>query len=130
MMFSMSRLCTALLIFSFCAFHARVYGQTEYNATVSSGYHHTLFTKTDGSLWTVGRNQYGQLGDGNTVDRNESIKIVNSDVIDVAGGQYHSPPGQNFHPQQQQHFNPPLQQQQQQHSSNNNNNNNNNNFLI
>ena len=90
MMFSMSRLCTALFIFSFFAFHARVYGQTEYNATVSSGYHHTLFTKTDGSLWTVGRNQYGQLGDGNTVDRNESIKIVNSDVIDVAGGQYHS----------------------------------------
>ena len=63
--------------------------EAEVNATIGSGWTHTLILKTDGSLWTVGRNQHGQLGDGNTTDRNESIKIVDTGVIDVAAGQQH-----------------------------------------
>ena len=97
MMSFIPRLCIALFIFSFLAFHARVYGQTEYNATVASGYSHTLFTKTDGSLWVVGRNNYGQLGDGTTTDRSTPVKIIGptpsygtASVIGVAGGQSHS----------------------------------------
>ena len=33
-------------------------------AAVSAGYDHTLFVKTDGSLWGMGSNDYGQLGTG------------------------------------------------------------------
>jgi alpha-tubulin suppressor-like RCC1 family protein len=35
----------------------------------STGYCTTSATKTDGTLWTWGKNQYGQLGDGTTTSR-------------------------------------------------------------
>ena len=39
---------------------------------------------TDGSLWTFGRNNYGQLGDGTTTDRLTPVKIVDENVTKVA----------------------------------------------
>ena len=37
------------------------------NVTLSSvGSAHSLFIKNDGSLWTMGHNNKGQLGDGTT----------------------------------------------------------------
>jgi alpha-tubulin suppressor-like RCC1 family protein len=38
-------------------------------AQVSCGVDHTAAIKTDGTLWTWGRNDYGQLGDGTTTSR-------------------------------------------------------------
>ena len=38
---------------------------------VSHGSGHTLFIKTDGSLWGMGGNNRGQLGDANLTDRNK-----------------------------------------------------------
>jgi alpha-tubulin suppressor-like RCC1 family protein len=32
--------------------------------SVSAGYAHTLFVKSDGSLWVMGHNDWRQLGDG------------------------------------------------------------------
>ena len=75
-------------MFSFLAFHARL--GVDYNSSLSTGWYHTLFTKTDGSLWGTGRNNRGQLGDGTTTDRNSPVKIVDKDVIAVAAGTYHS----------------------------------------
>jgi alpha-tubulin suppressor-like RCC1 family protein len=40
---------------------------------VSAGYNHTAAIKTDGTLWTWGRNDYGQLGDGTTTDRSSPV---------------------------------------------------------
>jgi hypothetical protein len=40
-----------------------------YNSSLSTGWYHNLFTKTDGSLWGTGRNNQGQLGDGTTTAR-------------------------------------------------------------
>ena len=33
-------------------------------SAVAAGWNHTLYVKTDGTLWVMGRNFYGQLGDG------------------------------------------------------------------
>lgn len=42
----------------------------------SGGASHTLILKKDGSLWACGDNQYGQLGDGTTVQRLTPVKIM------------------------------------------------------
>jgi len=53
-------------------------------STISSGdgdsssereYAHTIAVKTDGSLWTWGYNQFGQLGDGSIDDRHSPVRI-------------------------------------------------------
>jgi alpha-tubulin suppressor-like RCC1 family protein len=56
----------------------------------AAGYAHTLFIESDGSLWAMGRNNHGQLGDGSTTDRLLPVKIVASNVVAVAAGAYHS----------------------------------------
>ncbi len=55
---------------------------------VSAG-NHSLFLKSDGSLWGMGYNDYGQLGLGNTIAQSSPQKIVNSGVaaISAAGGE-------------------------------------------
>jgi len=47
---------------------------------------HTLFLKRDGSLWAMGDNTYGELGDGTTTQRNTPVQIVASGVTAIAGG--------------------------------------------
>src|SRR5579862_68697 len=57
---------------------------------VSTGWYHTLFIESDGSLWAMGRNDNGQLGDGTTTSRNVPEMIVPSNVVMVAAGVAHS----------------------------------------
>jgi hypothetical protein len=38
-------------------------------AKVSARGEHTLMIDTDGGLWAWGKNQYGQLGNGSSIDR-------------------------------------------------------------
>jgi alpha-tubulin suppressor-like RCC1 family protein len=44
---------------------------------------------SDGSLWTWGSNDRGQLGDGTTINRKLPVKILD-DVISIAAGKEHS----------------------------------------
>jgi alpha-tubulin suppressor-like RCC1 family protein len=57
---------------------------------IAGGGQHTLFLKSDGSLWGMGWNWYGQLGTGNFVSTNRPVLIVASNVVAIAAGGYHS----------------------------------------
>lgn len=57
---------------------------------VAAGYNHTLFLKGDGSLWAMGQNSSGQLGDGTNSNTNRPELIVPSGVTAIAAGGYHS----------------------------------------
>lgn len=42
---------------------------------VSTGHYHSLALRSDGSLWTWGYNNVGQLGDGTTTNRNRPVQV-------------------------------------------------------
>ncbi len=42
---------------------------------LAAGYYYTMGIKNDGTLWGWGANNYGQLGDGTTVDRTAPVQI-------------------------------------------------------
>ncbi|MCB1131654.1 MAG: RCC1 repeat-containing protein, partial [Verrucomicrobiae bacterium] len=49
---------------------------------------HSLFIRTDGSLWAMGYNGYGQLGDGTTTDRSNPIQIGSNSIMVATGGRH------------------------------------------
>jgi len=66
---------------------------TPYNdwGYVSSGREHTAAIRKDGSLWTWGRNNWGQLGDGTTEDRSRPVQIgENQNWRAVSAGYSHT----------------------------------------
>ena len=42
---------------------------------VDGGYYHTLWVKSDGTLWAWGYNYFGQLGDDTTIDKHSPVQI-------------------------------------------------------
>lgn len=62
-------------------------------AAISSGLHHTIALRADSTVWTAGRNNYGQLGLGNTVNRNVFTEITffrGKNIIAIAASGHHS----------------------------------------
>jgi len=57
---------------------------------VCAGFNHAMLIKTDGSLWAWGSNEFGQLGDGTTKDRDEPVQILEHSVISVSAGDTHT----------------------------------------
>ena len=57
---------------------------------VAGGWNHSLFIKPDGSLWAMGYNGFGQLGDGTSTERHTPVQIVSSGVTAIAAGDNHS----------------------------------------
>jgi alpha-tubulin suppressor-like RCC1 family protein len=57
---------------------------------VAAGGSHSLFIKSDGSLWAMGYNYPGQLGNGTLLGTNQPVEIVASNVIAIAAGAIHS----------------------------------------
>ena len=59
------------------------------NSVISTGTGHTLAIKKDGSLWAWGRNDYGQLGLGNTSEQHSPTRVgsVNDWVAAVMSGE-------------------------------------------
>jgi alpha-tubulin suppressor-like RCC1 family protein len=57
----------------------------------ASGQFFSLFVKSDGTLWAMGTNSYGQLGLGDLTDRSNPTQVPNvSDVVAVAVGGRHA----------------------------------------
>ena len=44
--------------------------------SVAAGYYTSLFLKNDGTVWSVGMNNYGQLGDGTTSDKSTPVQVI------------------------------------------------------
>ena len=59
---------------------------------VAGGYQHTSAIKTDGTLWTWGRNAYGQLGDNTATDRSTPVTTFagGTNWKQVAGGRFYT----------------------------------------
>jgi alpha-tubulin suppressor-like RCC1 family protein len=61
-----------------------------YVTAVAAGENHTLLVKSDGSLWAMGNDEDGQLGDGGSFGTNRAEKIVPNGVTALAAGWLHS----------------------------------------
>jgi alpha-tubulin suppressor-like RCC1 family protein len=57
---------------------------------IAGGYEHSLFLKSDGSLWAMGYNVHGELGDGTYNQTNRPEQIVASNVTAIAAGGFDS----------------------------------------
>ena len=60
---------------------------------VSVGHAHTLWLKSDGTVWAAGFNQFGSLGDGTNgpgTNRSTPVPLAITDVQAIAAGQYQS----------------------------------------
>ena len=64
---------------------------------IAAGTYHSVFVKSDGSLWAFGENQGGQLGDGTVINRAYPVPVRSSStgpqvtgVSKVAGGHLHT----------------------------------------
>jgi alpha-tubulin suppressor-like RCC1 family protein len=66
-------------------------GGTNWKSIAGGGYH-TVALKTDGTLWSWGRNSSGQLGGNNLTTRSTPITTLlgGTNWKSVAGGQYHT----------------------------------------
>jgi alpha-tubulin suppressor-like RCC1 family protein len=60
--------------------------------TFGGAYTHSLFICSGGNIYSTGRNDRGQLGDGTTIDKNLPTRVLTSlsDFTAVAAGRYHS----------------------------------------
>lgn len=57
---------------------------------IAAGADFSLFRKSDGSLWAMGANDHGQLGDGTTNESHVPLQIMSSNVVAMAAGIEHS----------------------------------------
>jgi alpha-tubulin suppressor-like RCC1 family protein len=71
------------------SFNLNKVGTSSWTA-VSAGSNHTLAIRSDGLLFSWGRNGNGQLGLGNTTNQSSPVQIGTSSWTAVSAGQYHS----------------------------------------
>jgi alpha-tubulin suppressor-like RCC1 family protein len=68
--------------------------------TVAAAYHHTLALLDDGTVWTFGINDRGQLGDGTTNHRTRPVQVTGLRgvvAVAAAGGGGEDNPGDYGH---------------------------------
>ena len=57
---------------------------------IAAGWYDSLFLKSDGSLWAMGYNGYGELGDGTFNYTRKPEQIISNGVVAISGGYYHN----------------------------------------
>ena len=63
---------------------------------ISAGGNYTVYLKGDGTVWAVGYNSNGQLGDGTTTNRSNPVQVVDgsgnplSGVVGISAGNDHT----------------------------------------
>ena len=55
-----------------------------------SAFDHSLFVDENGSLWAMGNNVSGQLGDGTNIDKSSPVLVVDGNVTITTAGFSHS----------------------------------------
>jgi len=56
---------------------------------ISAGGSHTVALQNDGTVWTLGRNEHGQLGDGTTINRYAPVRVhILTNVTAVSAGSW------------------------------------------
>lgn len=69
----------------------RVHTPTSGSVASANGTYHTAILNSDGTVWTAGRNQYGQLGIGTNTDSAEAVQITSLDAVSaLAAGDNHT----------------------------------------
>jgi alpha-tubulin suppressor-like RCC1 family protein len=59
--------------------------------TAAGGLNHTVILKSDDTVWTVGHNGVGQLGDATWTLRSAPVQVGGlTDIVSVAAGDNHS----------------------------------------
>lgn len=58
---------------------------------ISAGAYHTVALKEDGTVWTWGNNESGQLGDGTEIDKGEPVQVKGIEGVKaIAAGEWHT----------------------------------------
>ncbi len=80
-----------LLVFAGLNFLGASPGYSQDILMLKAGASHTAALRSDGTLWTWGRNSNGQLGDGSWTNKNVPTRVpMLTDIIGVAVGDYHT----------------------------------------
>jgi alpha-tubulin suppressor-like RCC1 family protein len=58
--------------------------------TIAGGFDHSLFLRTDNTLWACGHNHYGQLGKGDTMSAAAPVPVTTITDISKISARYHS----------------------------------------
>ena len=62
-----------------------------FNSMISAGAYHTVVLREDGTVWALGSNGRGQLGDGTTTWRSMPVQVQNlNNVIAISAGRTHT----------------------------------------
>src|SRR5262245_36504227 len=78
------------VLFSLVLFLQTVVTHATTVTNIAAGESHSLFIQSDGSLWAMGWNASGQLGDGTFDNTNRPKQIISTGVVAAAGGRLYS----------------------------------------